>query len=309
MLRDLEEAFLEYRKNHDIPMSVLDTLDLMLQKYVSGLSTPDPDDIPSTQIDPNDQDGKSLIAEATTTLTSEKELEDLIYQALRDVKTGVRFNVSAGWLDDDLLYDIVFNRIKGVYMIDAFGLHAYYYQYTQIGTIVYYSLDFEYFDNHTPEEIREMRQKVEEKAKEVVQDLQLAGKTDYEKIRAINDFLCDTVYYPDKPYILMDHNPYGTLIDGRAVCEGYARTCKILCDLAGMECHYVEGYCGNDPQTGGHAWNLVKVDGKWYQLDTTWNDGDSSDQFFLVTDDFMSLSRTWDRGKYPPSAKQAYTVK
>ena len=303
----LEDDFDDYKKDTEPPKSVLDALDQMLDNFVSGISTPPPSSIPSVVLDPDDDDAQDLISGDNAHTADEAELEALILESLRNIETGVSFEVDGNWLTPDLLYDIVFYRIHDEYMIDAFGLYSYTYSYIQNGTGYIFDLKYTYIDDSTPDEVRAMRDEITEKAKEIVNDLDINGKSDYEKISAIDGYLCDTVYYPDAPYITHDFTPYGALIDGRSVCEGYARSTKILCELCGLDCYFVTGYCNNDPVGGGHAWNLVKVDGKWYQLDTTWNDGGNNKDYFLVTDDFMSISRDWDRNRYPASEKTAYS--
>jgi hypothetical protein len=116
---------------------------------------------------------------------------------------------------------------------------------------------------------------------------------------------CDTVYYPaSEPYAPLTHTAYGALANGEAVCEGYACAAKLLLNELGILCDIQFGVCTNG---GGHAWNLVELDGQWYQMDVTWNDGsaDRSD-YLLVTDDYMRKSRTWDESDYPACAQTAY---
>lgn len=85
-----------------------------------------------------------------------------------------------------------------------------------------------------------------------------------------------------KPYTV-----YGALVEGRAVCEGYSRAIQLLLSCAGMQCRLVDGY--GEGQM--HMWNLVRVDGDWYHLDATWNDGDSMVRYnyFNVTDNVIRL--------------------
>ena len=67
------------------------------------------------------------------------------------------------------------------------------------------------------------------------------------------------------------------------VCEGYAKAFQLLLNAIGIECNYVVGNGGNV----GHAWNQVKLEGEWYNVDLTWNDtrNNSSHRYFNVTDD------------------------
>ena len=70
----------------------------------------------------------------------------------------------------------------------------------------------------------------------------------------------------------------------------------MLLAACGVEADIEIGVCTNGE---GHAWNLVKVDGQWYQLDTCWNDGGMTKDYFLVSDNYMKYSRTWESGNYP----------
>lgn len=64
------------------------------------------------------------------------------------------------------------------------------------------------------------------------------------------------------------HNIYGIFGKNTAVCQGYAKAFQLLMNYAGIESIYAIGDGGGE----GHAWNLVKLDGVWYGVDTTWND-------------------------------------
>lgn len=64
---------------------------------------------------------------------------------------------------------------------------------------------------------------------------------------------------------------YGALVDGSAVCEGYAKAFKLLLDNTGLRSLYVTGTADSGSESGPHAWNMVYV-GKWYQADATFDD-------------------------------------
>ncbi len=81
---------------------------------------------------------------------------------------------------------------------------------------------------------------------------------------------------------------YGALIDGLAVCEGYAQAFLTLARAAGLSCELVTS------DTLGHEWNLVEIDGTWYHLDVTWDDptgdrlGRARHQYFLKSSDYFN---------------------
>ena len=80
---------------------------------------------------------------------------------------------------------------------------------------------------------------------------------------------------------------YGAAVEGKAVCEGYSKLFQYLCYLVGINSNQVAGISGG----GNHMWNTVFIDGKWYQTDVTWDDGDDFigyNYFNLTTEEIKS---------------------
>lgn len=97
--------------------------------------------------------------------------------------------------------------------------------------------------------------------------------TDLEKIITIHDYLCLTIEYPQSDLInnrVSDdaHTIKGAVIDKIAVCDGYSTAFQYVMEKLGIDCTLVTG-TGNG---GSHAWNQVKLDGKWYLIDVSWDD-------------------------------------
>ena len=61
---------------------------------------------------------------------------------------------------------------------------------------------------------------------------------------------------------------YGGLVEGKAICAGYALILNEALKYVGIKSQYVRGFA---PGGGGHAWNQVQIDGKWYNADPTWD--------------------------------------
>ena len=94
------------------------------------------------------------------------------------------------------------------------------------------------------------------------------------------------------------YTPYGGLVSHTAVCLGFATSFQLLMDLSGVECITVVGAAYDS--TGDHAWNMVRLNGNWYCVDVTWDEGlNSADpsrwRYFNVTSEFMAKTdHQWD---------------
>lgn len=121
----------------------------------------------------------------------------------------------------------------------------------------------------------------------------LPSGNDFEREEYINNYIIDNCKYDDAAAENNDvqgneNDAYGALVDGKAVCEGYARAFQLLCNKANIDCVLLSG----TTDSANHAWNGVKISGDWYQIDVTWNDTDgennyAENDYFNLTDDLM----------------------
>lgn len=96
---------------------------------------------------------------------------------------------------------------------------------------------------------------------------------DYEKIMKIHDYLVDTIEYDSTYKAAGTYNINGALLEKQCVCEGYAKALKYLANEAEIMCEMMQGTATNSSgQTESHAWNCVKINGIWYEIDPTWDD-------------------------------------
>ena len=103
--------------------------------------------------------------------------------------------------------------------------------------------------------------------------LQNRSQNTYENIKMVHDYLVDNIEYETTISKANIYNVYGALINGEAVCEGYARAFKYLMDELEIPCTLVIGKGTNSQgQTENHAWNYVMLNGNWYAVDCTWDD-------------------------------------
>ena len=125
----------------------------------------------------------------------------------------------------------------------------------------------------------------------------LPSGNDFEREEYINNYIIDNCRYDDAAAENNDvqgneNDAYGALVDGKAVCEGYARAFQLLCNKANIDSVLLSGIADSD----NHAWNGVKIGGDWYQIDVTWDDVDDfiydSHEYFNLTDSLMYEEHT-----------------
>lgn len=102
----------------------------------------------------------------------------------------------------------------------------------------------------------------------------------------------------------LSYTAYGALLRGTAVCNGYAEAMELLLLCSDIDTYMAVGYT----MDGAHAWNIVSIDGRWYHVDTTWDDpvdavsnadGNGTHVYLNVDDEIMKKSHTWNQKAYP----------
>ena len=139
------------------------------------------------------------------------------------------------------------------------------------------------------------------KLKEVMESLDLDGKTDYEKCKAIREWIGKNVKY-DREFVKDTancprknaHDMTGAILDGYAVCDGYAFLFHYMANAVGLLTLIEEGYQISSGLQ--HAWNLVRIDGTFYYTDNTSisldKDGNVNGEFLLGQDTMFNLTVT-----------------
>lgn len=120
----------------------------------------------------------------------------------------------------------------------------------------------------------EQENALEKKADEILKVLNVYDSGDYEKVRSVNDYITQNVSYDRKHDNL---SAYDAIYNGSTVCRGYALLAYTLLDKLSVPVRIITGEGKGQP----HTWNLVDIDGEWYNLDVTWNDTTKSYSFFL----------------------------
>ena len=134
------------------------------------------------------------------------------------------------------------------------------------------------------------------KAKSVVSQIIKSNMSDYDCVKAIHDYVVKNVNYDvngistgavnDTSH--PSHTAESALCNGLAVCDGYAQAFELLCAEAGIYAYMMYGE-GTNPGGGveSHAWNVVKIDGEWYQIDCTWDDPTGMSEDYISYENFL----------------------
>lgn len=132
---------------------------------------------------------------------------------------------------------------------------------------------------------------------------------DYEKAKLFHDWIINRTEYIDKGNYVREVD--GPIIYGNAVCEGYSKAFAYLCQSVGIECVCISGIANG----GGHMWNMVKIDGKWYHADVTWDDPLAPDgkprlryDYFLISEAKIKEDHTINSTFKIPTAPSSYSA-
>lgn len=141
-----------------------------------------------------------------------------------------------------------------------------------------------------------------------------ATMSDYEKELYLHDWLVTHCDYDESVLGAADRGyastPMGALVQGKAICEGYAKSMLMLMNMADIENFLVTGNAtDNQGNVQSHMWNIVTLDGQNYHLDATWDDPVAEDPeskialrhtYVNMTDDSIQL----DHSSFDPAQTQ-----
>gem|GEM_PF-7122213 len=160
-----------------------------------------------------------------------------------------------------------------------------------------------FFDSFKYYTTKEQELFVDRKVQEITASIINSRMSDYQKEKAIHDYILQNVSYDDT---LSGYTAYSALYNGLTVCNGYVQLAYRLLNAAGIENMIVKGiYDSRD-----HEWNLVKLDNNWYHLDCTLDDSASptgqmqSSKYFNLTDAKIRITHEFDSGDYPAAVTE-----
>lgn len=211
-------------------------------------------------------------AEESTPL--EKQMLPYHYSKLSDTEKSVYIKLRKAAINHEKTFsvnksmdkDVVSNLVDIIFYEDALAFNVKKVSYM----ISNKKTEFEISYSFNQESAEKMMKKMDAVAKKVTSKFKEDTST-YSKILYIHDYIIDNTVYDES--LNSAHSAYGSMISGKAVCEGYARAFGYICSKAGIKTVNVVGKATDEKgHTESHMWNRVYYNKKWYDIDLTWDD-------------------------------------
>ncbi|MCD9020276.1 transglutaminase domain-containing protein [Cohnella silvisoli] len=247
----------------------------------------------TTRFDP------SISIRAAATTISQDQLHKEIVRALNErlssfqvtfsgnktsLKKDIKDTLNAAISSDDYLH----------YIVKTYGYNA-----TFQGNTAAITFRFTYWETLT--QTNEVKKRVTQTLSQVL----TSGMNDHQKEKTIHDWIVTHIAYDKR---LVSHSAYDGLINGRTVCQGYALLTYEMMKQAGIPVKIVEG----TSRGIAHTWNLVRIGGQWYHLDSTWDDpvpdvaGRVDYNYYNLTDSQLRIDHRWKPSTSYPAAITPY---
>ena len=242
----------------------------------------------------------SRTPETSESLKEKKLIQQLSQKFLKNIQArNHTFTISASTNDFLIKSSEHANKLIFQAVIEAYNQDEYL-AYDARGYTLRYSLTstkitaiFEHKYGMTSEQA----EYVERETKRLAPIITKNAKTDHEKVKAIHDFVVlNTEYDKDSSQEL--NTPYHALTSKKTLCSGYSTLTYKLLEAVNVPVRLISGTSSGI----GHAWNMVKVDNKWYHLDTTWDDPIGTNaspityNYYMLDDATLSNTHNWRVG-------------
>lgn len=227
-------------------------------------------------------------------LNNYQALKECIANALREVKDSVEIERYGYSVEEVMnIYPVIVHENPDIFYSNC--MITIYFHNESRATEIKFNYDYE------KENIKNMKKQFDKSFNKSLKECFNDDMTDFEKMLSAHDYIILNTKYDFDTYNGIENidsfNAYGALVKRNAVCAGYTALYSALLKHEGIEVRYIESDGMN------HAWNMVNLDGKWYHVDTTWDDpgfletddkdmeGYVGHNFFLLSDTVISDSK------------------
>ena len=230
---------------------------------------------------------------------------DDIYENITFALSEFRNNTSYNGVIDQNRVDEAVKKVRSSYP-EYFWLDGYCTAVSGNKT----DISFMTLNDYTSAQVKTMYSDMISEAEKIIAQIP-SGSDEYSKALYVHDYLVDNTRYASEKAVLNENGlwgtAYGCLVEGEAVCQGYAEAYQLILNRLGIEC----GVCSGNSDRGKHAWNYVKVCGQYYWVDVTWDDPEMESEiaflmhdYFMINDEMLLRTRSIDaENYYVPSCK------
>ncbi len=230
--------------------------------------------------------------EAIEYLSSIEDAGTIIREAMKSREEVVVVYFVAEEYSRDLLVEIseqalihTGNPTEGDYLMWQYGGWNTSTSYYTEDDMCYMTIEYTYIYYTTSEQEAVIDQRVSE----LIEEMELEGKSEYEKTYLVYQYICENVTYDnenvdDESYTLK-FSAYAALVDETAVCQGIAVLYYRMMLELGIDCRAITGTSSSG---GAHGWNIVELYGEYYNVDATWDLGKDSYEYFLKSEENFS---------------------
>lgn len=284
---------------YDVATEYLDDFGALPNIKVESVQQPEMEQPSAELIATDAQPGTT--AELPKKIGSPEQLADAFYYYFSRFEESftIEYKGSTADIENMLKSATEQGASRDTYIEGHLGAREIEYEYGKMHATI--NVSQEYLTNVSQEQV------VDTKIAAIVATVDPSTMTDFEKVKFTNDYIVQNTAYSEDT-VVSAHSACAVAQEGKAVCQGYALFALKLLRALDVKAMYVVG----EVYTGGHAWNLVQVDGEWYHLDTTWNDpvpdrgkGVRYD-YFLINDKDLRKDHTWIAEDYPKATSEKY---
>lgn len=178
-----------------------------------------------------------------------------LYDGISDMKEKIQLPYTVSGDEYEMLFTLLYRQEPQFFYLDG--------KYMVDDKISSAKVSYKY----SVAETENMQSEINQKVQSIMSDVN-SYDSQYEKFLYIHDYIADNASYNSQ--LSYDTNTiYGCIVNNKAQCEGYSKTLVYLSRLAGINAMTIIGH--TDDGTN-HEWNIIQIDGKYYNTDLTWDD-------------------------------------